>query len=264
MEFFKDLSEAWSQRLRSPFIGSIALSFFAVNWQPVWYLLFADRPVRQKFLYFDANTSLVSLAVIPIVVGVALALATPWLRTLGTWWAQGPNGKMKEIQHNAAHKLKILEISTELVRVEAEANLQATQERAKIDAAKRLEEAATVGGQELKAELEEERRVNEPELPTTTSIGSVSKSALEFLKYVSRDKSGAFRLSDYEGKYKVIMSGKSFQIPNRKKFLEYSAAIAELRDMGLLEKKKDAISSKGYELLTAIDIGEEPDISDSE
>ena len=57
LDIFKDSAEAWLQRVRSPILGSAALLFFAINWKPIWYLVFADKPVLEKLDYFDTNTS---------------------------------------------------------------------------------------------------------------------------------------------------------------------------------------------------------------
>ena len=53
VDFLANLWNAWLQRMRTPFIGSITLSFIAINWQPIWYLLFADKPVSDKFDFFN-------------------------------------------------------------------------------------------------------------------------------------------------------------------------------------------------------------------
>jgi hypothetical protein len=186
LDFLKDLSEAWSQRLRSPIIGSIALSFFAINWQPIWYLLFADRPVRQKFLFFEANTTPYTLILCPILVGVALAMASPWLRMVGAWWAQFPYFRMKRLQYKTAHDLKVIQMTFEAERaegeaslIEAEANLQAKRDRAKINAAKLLEEATDVGGDELKEDLEIDRWYNRRSDAARTLLTEASRGGGE-------------------------------------------------------------------------------------
>ena len=107
VDFLANLWNAWQQRIRAPFIGSIALSFIAINWKPIWYLLFANATARDKFHFFDNNTSLFSLIFIPVILGIFLALISPWLRLVGTWWTQVPASTMKKIQADSEHDLKV-------------------------------------------------------------------------------------------------------------------------------------------------------------
>ena len=86
MEILTNLWETWSERLRTPFFGSISLSFIAINWQPIWYLFLTDHSAEQKFLYFDDNT----MYFLPVVIGFMIALALPWIQLFGVWIAQFP------------------------------------------------------------------------------------------------------------------------------------------------------------------------------
>lgn len=156
MELFREISEAWSQRLRSPFIGSIAISFFLVNWQPIWFLLFADKPVEAKFLFFNSNTSAISLYLLPIVIGSVIAWSSPWLRLIGATIARSPTKQLREMQIDEAHGRKIREIENETKRVHAEAALQAAKENVVIAEAKRVEAAQAISPNAVES-LEKER-----------------------------------------------------------------------------------------------------------
>ena len=94
MDVLADLFKAWTNHVRTPFIGFISLSFIANNWQPIWYLLFADQPVKEKFLYFDANTSFG----IPILMGAILAVIYPWVGVFGVFISQFPSRYNARIQ----------------------------------------------------------------------------------------------------------------------------------------------------------------------
>ncbi len=106
-EFLKDGFEALGQRIRSPFLGSIALVFLAANWKPLVFLFYADKTIRAKFLYFDANTSIGTLYILPIILGILLALSAPWLKLLGAEWAKHPSKKLKTLQEDEAHTHRI-------------------------------------------------------------------------------------------------------------------------------------------------------------
>ena len=167
MGFLTELSNALSQRMRTPSIGSILLSFFVINWQPIWYLLFADRPVRQKFLFFEANTSLSTLLFYPLFIGAALAIISPWLRMAGVWWAQFPSRKIERIKVKSDHEGQIIRMTYDRIKTEtsveqlaAKENLQAKRDESKIKAERLLLEAKEVGGDKLKKDLEKDRWKN--------------------------------------------------------------------------------------------------------
>jgi hypothetical protein len=92
---FKDFTEFFDERIRSPFYTYIAFSFVATNWQPLFYLLFADTSVASRFVYFNLHTNYVSLFIIPIFIGVLGGLASPYFSHWGAWWAEKPTKEKK-------------------------------------------------------------------------------------------------------------------------------------------------------------------------
>jgi hypothetical protein len=82
-EILKDIISALNGRLRSHFFGSVFLAFVGTNWKVLFYLIFANRPVRAKFLYFDENTDICSLLIVPVVIGLIIAPASPWIKFVG-------------------------------------------------------------------------------------------------------------------------------------------------------------------------------------
>lgn len=156
-DYFKDLFQAWGDRIRSPFFGSILISFCLINWKALFYLLFAEKPVRMRILYFEENTDLMSLAWLPLVSGLGLALVFPWAAVVGAWMAKLPRAKLHSIQFSEASKRRITEYEEEAREEEAKARLEAASEQRKIDAAKRLEEAGSVSDK-LEAEITVERK----------------------------------------------------------------------------------------------------------
>lgn len=82
-DVLKDIFEAANNRIRSPFVGSIIIVFLAVNWRPVFNLLFGETEVLVRIAHFDNVTTWQSLYVWPIVGGVVFALASPWLKHVG-------------------------------------------------------------------------------------------------------------------------------------------------------------------------------------
>lgn len=102
LEFFKEGAETWLQRVRSPLIGSVALSFLAINWQPIFFVIFADVPVLERFSYFDCETSIVTLVLLPVLVGLLIGLATPFVNYFGSRIAKNPVEKLRLLQAESA------------------------------------------------------------------------------------------------------------------------------------------------------------------
>ena len=151
VDFLTNLWNAWLQRMRAPFIGSITLSFIAINWQPIWYLLFTNEPVSRKFSYFNLHTSLSTLIIDPVIIGMSLALASPWLRLVGTWWTQLPTLRLKKIQANREHDIKI---HHEYLKRD---QIFAIKKRVEAETKRDEAEAARVEAETKRAEAETER-----------------------------------------------------------------------------------------------------------
>jgi hypothetical protein len=184
-EYFKQIVDAWGDRLRSPVLGSILIFFVATNWQSLFYLFFADKPVRARLLYFDANTDGWSLYVIPVIGGVILAIAVPWISLVGAFLAKFPRAILHEVQSSEALNRRIVEHGLKADEEEAKASLEEVRERRKIDAAKRLNEAESVS-ELLKSEIETERKedLGPPEL---------SNTELKVLKFAANLEDGRFK-----------------------------------------------------------------------
>lgn len=76
METFKELITAYTQRVRSPIFGSIILAFILINWQPIFYVIFADNSVRARFEYWDQNMVWWRYS-LPVLVGILFGLFSP-------------------------------------------------------------------------------------------------------------------------------------------------------------------------------------------
>ena len=156
-EYFKQFFDAWSDRIRSPFFGSIAIAFIAVNWKVLFYVFFADRPVRARILYFEANADFESLVALPLTIGVSAAIFLPWASFIGAFLARWPKSLLHNIQFTEATRRRIAEYEKRAEEEVAIASFEAAKESRKINAAKRLEEANSVSS-DLKEDLESERR----------------------------------------------------------------------------------------------------------
>jgi len=236
LEVVKDMFDALSQRIRSPFAGSIVLAFLLWNWKPLWVLLFDSAPVAEKIAYFEAHTDIWQLYIFPCVSGIALALALPWVRYAGAYLATRPNRVLKELQAGEARDRRIaalkaakeeeqaksdlrvaqiqMTLAEEKARIEldtakeqAAIEAQATQEQAALAAAKRLEEARGISD-EAEAELKEQRELSMAEdlkeIPVPPEAIEVTAQevmewpfAIDMLRVAAKSKNGRVQLEGY-------------------------------------------------------------------
>lgn len=189
-EYFKQIFDSWGDRLRSPVLGSILTVFVLTNWQSFFYLFFADKPVRARLLYFDANTNLWTIYVLPIIVGVFLAVVVPWISLGGAFIAKFPRARLHRVQSSESQKRRIIEYELKATEEDAKAVWEEAAERRKIDAAKRLNEAADVSGQ-LKSEIQADRDEG-------TQKEQLSEMELEILNFAKKFDEGKFTHSNGE------------------------------------------------------------------
>ncbi|WP_281992645.1 hypothetical protein [Sulfitobacter geojensis] len=192
IQFLKELADAAEARIRSPFIGSIALVFFTLNWKAVAILLFASGSIELRVLTFDEMTTLQSLIFYPVLLGVMIALILPWSKLLGAWIAKKPAGILRRLQHDESQQFRIYQLNGNAAEAEAQARMDEATERARIDAAKRLEEAREVSPK-LEEEIIEERHEAEHGLDT---IDKDELWEIEILDMAASSRNGQLIISN--------------------------------------------------------------------
>lgn len=135
MDFFKEVKDFFSERLRSPIITSIAFVFFLLNWPSLFNLLFGDTTVLERIEYFDANTTICSKYVFPVAFGFMLASIWPWIALAGSKVVSRGVARTKEFQIEEAHKVQ-------LQRTKLRGKIQAEQDRIARDRENTIEEIA--------------------------------------------------------------------------------------------------------------------------
>ena len=84
-DFFAQSLQAFQERMRTPWIGSILIAFLLWNWQPLLFLVASDTALRTRFTYFEIHTDWRSLFAGPVIAGFLFAAAKPWI-SLGMDW----------------------------------------------------------------------------------------------------------------------------------------------------------------------------------
>lgn len=264
MDGLKELVEAFSARIKSPIVGSIALAFIAINWRPVFFVFFSGEPANDKFLYFTENTTGLSLYLYPVIAGLAFALLVPWINFWGAKAIEAPVSKHRNMQLDAAHVLaeKKARHAIDMETVDAEYR-KAILESAKVD-------------QEIKdADIDEDVRIvlkekfrgpilgpSREEFQSSISSNeeedNLSDTAVDILVQAGKEVSGELVVSEGENKYQVWFGsedGNSLKLNGRREFLEVQEAVDELRYFGYLEERQGnwmAITKAGYEYLDTL------------
>lgn len=266
-DLFKEIFDAASSRVRSPFFGSIALVFVISNWQPLFYLVFADKPVRARFLYFDANTFVGTLFWIPIGGGILLAVLAPWLRLIGAWLASVPTRILHNFQHNESQAKRIYALDNSALEEDAKARYEEAVENRKIQAARRLEEAGKIFDESIRDELQENlltdrQSIDKIDDDALNPMDDVSDLELKILQFGAGLPHGSFSLeanileeyNSQDEKLRVFEHG-----DGHRSVKELENAIEELEVGNYLIKGSDLadqiyfeVTLKGHELLAKI------------
>lgn len=200
-DVLKDLMEAANNRIRSPFIGSIIFVFLAVNWRPLFNLLFGDTEVLVRIAHFDNVTTWQSLYLWPVVGGVVFALASPWLKHVGALWAQFPNAKLKSLQDEAVHRHKLADLKREQEIVIERTQLENAQADMLIEAAKKEAEAEEIGGEELREEVKQDRE----QIPPKSTFPLLTDEQNQLMIQTAQDN--VLRLPIQTGNKLMTLSG---------------------------------------------------------
>ena len=89
-DFFAQSLQAFQERMRTPWIGSILIAFLLWNWQPLLFLVASDTALLTRFAYFEIHTDWCSLFFGPLIAGFVFAAAKPWISLVMDWlgaWA---------------------------------------------------------------------------------------------------------------------------------------------------------------------------------
>jgi len=171
LDTVKDMLSAISNRFRSKIVSSILLSFIAINWKVIFYVLFEPVGSEVKFAYFDANTSPKTLYWLPIILGLLIACITPWLTLLGQAISYHADKFRRKLVNNSHHDDLVDKLKYEGVRQE----LKSQRERSWIEEAKIDAEVKEIADPEVRLKLEqklEEEREGDDDLIVNTGIAT--------------------------------------------------------------------------------------------
>ena len=102
MSTLNEILETFQNRLKSPIVGSIIISFLGWNWKAVLVVIFeTNLSMVQRFEYFDKYTSF-SDYLGPIALGMGFALLLPFINYGAAKIVQEPIQKQRLLGVQAA------------------------------------------------------------------------------------------------------------------------------------------------------------------
>lgn len=116
---FKEFIEAAEQRIKSPLVGSMALSFAVYHWRPLLHLFFSDETIEVRIEAFAANFGNLSAVLGPVIIGILIALASPWIKFFSALIAEAPSRRLKLLQDLSAHRVLTIKNELEVERQRA-------------------------------------------------------------------------------------------------------------------------------------------------
>lgn len=271
-DLFEQWVEAWSERIRSPVMGSLAIAFIVSNWKPLFFLLFAEAPVWLRIQYFEHHTDANSLVWYPLVAGAIAAFLIPWITLGGAWVARLPKFLLHRLQQDEGTRREIegFRISAERESAKAEfedqrARRKAQRENEIIAAGRRLKEAEEVS-EETKETLKTEREIlggRERELIPDELKGNglrsiVLRNIIETLGSADRKvRKEELLLSIARGQRS---SGFDKQLTNQRREVEVLSALDWLENSDLVSRTQKSLvdqptftlTANGFEILDAL------------
>ncbi len=254
IESLKDILEALGQRLRSPILGSFFLFVLILNWQPTFYLFFAETSVAVRLKFFNLNTDPYSLYVWPGILGLIFSLIVlPWAKSIGALAASRPVKWLKKLEGAAASEHRILQLKWA-------ADEKAVADRIVIDQAKLVDEVKSeIVDEDLKIETEAKLRAG----PTLeTELTQLPSTAFDILDALAESQTGLLiTIENENGGYAYYVDGGvTFGPASHRETIEVEAAIEALAMLELIEKQAHGASwkmtAKGYKVADGIESGE--------
>ncbi|MBA1276834.1 hypothetical protein [Stutzerimonas stutzeri] len=239
----KDVIDAVSSRIKTPYFGYAILAFFALNWRGIFLLAATTGSPQERLAAFDSATNHYTLLVLPLLAGAVVAASTSWVQYIFGVVSRKPAGLIDNLYLEAEHKKTIRQAELEQSR----SNLFAVKEKELIDRAKRDEEVAGIeddaAKEKLAAQIESlrwERDQLSAQLKDQSAVGKpsaykLSKEAIEIIKAASQSKSGTIIKPKSIGERTIQAGEKSFGSENSRDFAKYDAALDELIKQSLIK-----------------------------
>jgi len=187
MDGIKEILSALETRLRSKLLGSIIIAFILINWKVIFFVIFEQVGAKEKFSFFDDNTSPLSLYLFPVVAGTVFALVMPWVSYLVMFISFSPERKKRELRNNSEHQnlLNKWELNIQLKE------FQQREDRIILDRAKMKEDIKKIDDpvvrKDVTEEIEKNNLTQSEKKPSVTTEGNSFTFTMQSLESLDKD-----------------------------------------------------------------------------
>lgn len=261
----KDVIDAVSSRIKTPYFGYAILAFFALNWRGIFLLAVTHGSPQERLEAFDSVTNQYTLLALPLLVGAVVAASTTWVQYVFWLISRKPAGLIDNLYLEAEHKKTIRQAELEQSR----SHLFAVKEKELIDRAKRDEEVAGIeddaAKEKLAVQLENLRRERDQlsaQLKDQSTAGkpsayNLSKEAIEIIKAAAKSKNGTIIKPRSIGERSIQAGEESFGSENSREFARYDAALDDLIKQSLVKSlgakgEVFELTSNGWQVADAL------------
>ena len=151
----QEIFDALNTRIKTPYFGYALLSFFALNWRALFTLATTKGTPDERLLAFDSHTNVWTLLVLPLLIGGAISIISPWIKYWFGSLSKKPLELINNLQLDVEHTRVIREAELEKTRAE----MFATREQELIDRAKRDESVGQLEDREAQDRLHDQDRI---------------------------------------------------------------------------------------------------------
>jgi hypothetical protein len=145
----KEIKQAVTERIKSPYFGYSVLAFISINWQSFFLLLVSEGNAKDRLDAFNHTTNYFILFILPLFVGFFVAVISPFIQEFFRKIHKETNQRSLTIDYETESKM----ITVKTKFDEARSNEQARVEKDIIDRAKRDSEVMDVKDPEIQKEL---------------------------------------------------------------------------------------------------------------
>ncbi|PTW87139.1 hypothetical protein DBL07_23390 [Achromobacter mucicolens] len=231
-----DILDAISARVKAPYFGYVLLAFVGLNWRGIFLLAMTEGTPQDRLESFDAQTSLWSLLLFPLITGALVTILSPWIKLIFNFMSKRPVEYMDNLYLDSEHRKTIRKTQLEQSR----ADLFASKESELIERAKRDKEVLEIEDDQLKKkltlEIEELRRERDRMSSDHDSVDGMrlSFTEKEMIKAAAQEKTGTITRNQYIGGRTIQIGSRSFGEQGSRDFSKYDSALNSLVAKGLV------------------------------
>lgn len=192
-----DVKDAVIDRIKSPYIGYMLFAFVSLNWKAFFILYSLEGNPVYRLAVFNHCTDIYSLLVYPMLIGIGIAILSPWIKWAFTKISETPFVGLKISEARSANRILIAKLNIEKIYNEH----QNTMEQQALTEAKLIQELETITDPEARDKVSSQIHairdiIDRDKSETIARI----KSSISFKDLLSSERFGTPTISRNEPK----------------------------------------------------------------